>query len=244
MWTRHEARPTTYGDIQFRSGLEAAVAREFDRLGVEWAYEEPVDGVRYLPDFTIYYAPEDLDLPRWVEVKPADLLYSVRDHFGAPERFDDDLTFRCSSDDLKAAGIEEIWKPKKLAELVGEGVLVVSKIARNRSLSVSMWTNVVVLSRSHPCVNHRQVELEQERAEEQERRRIAYQRQREQQEAADRKYVDGLIVLAKEFGRPARYGGWCVACHRQRDAEQLVILHNSDYGTRGGWLALCREHLT
>ena len=53
MWTRHEARPTTYEGTEFRSALEAAVAQEFDRLGVTWAYEEPVEGIRYLPDFTI-----------------------------------------------------------------------------------------------------------------------------------------------------------------------------------------------
>lgn len=49
-----QAIPTNYNGIEFRSRLEANVARCFDACGVTWAYEqEGIDlgGVWYLPDF-------------------------------------------------------------------------------------------------------------------------------------------------------------------------------------------------
>lgn len=50
-----KAIPTKYGDITFRSKLEAEWARFFDSIYLRWAYEvegyELPDGTWYLPDF-------------------------------------------------------------------------------------------------------------------------------------------------------------------------------------------------
>jgi hypothetical protein len=51
---RLRAIPTRYGDVEFRSKLEANVAACLDAAGVEWSYEQEgydLAGVWYLPDF-------------------------------------------------------------------------------------------------------------------------------------------------------------------------------------------------
>lgn len=62
-----EAKPTQYGDITFRSALEATWAHTLDRLGVRWEYEPEMitlpSGVNYLPDFRLP------DIGAWLEVK-------------------------------------------------------------------------------------------------------------------------------------------------------------------------------
>jgi hypothetical protein len=236
MWTRHEARPTTYEGTDFRSALEAAVAVELDKMGVKWAYEVGVDGVNYLPDFTILDAPDDLLLPRWVEVKPSELLYAVRDHFGVEARFVGERWFNCSSDDIKTAGLEEIWKPKKLSEHVAAEVLVVSQIARNRTLSIEMWPAGIVLSRDQPCVNWRQVTAEREAEHRQRERAEQYERERQQRQK-EQAFV--LVEMAKSFGRPAQYDGWCQVCGIQKKAPLLVVVMIDER-----WRAVCKAHLT
>jgi hypothetical protein len=57
------AIPTRYGDVMFRSRLEARYACWFDQCGVAWAYE-PFDLDGYIPDFAIGGT-------ALVEVKPA-----------------------------------------------------------------------------------------------------------------------------------------------------------------------------
>lgn len=62
-----QAIPTKYGDIQFKSRLEARWAVFMDALGVEWKYE--YEGFQlpsgwYLPDF---YLPK---WNAWLEIKP------------------------------------------------------------------------------------------------------------------------------------------------------------------------------
>lgn len=50
-----KAIPTTYRGITFRSKLETSWAKFFDKIGMNWAYEEEgyelPDGTWYLPDF-------------------------------------------------------------------------------------------------------------------------------------------------------------------------------------------------
>lgn len=62
---------TSYGDVLFRSRLEARWAVFFDLLGVKWLYEPEgfvlPSGARYLPDFFL----PDLDI--WAEIKPRDV---------------------------------------------------------------------------------------------------------------------------------------------------------------------------
>lgn len=255
MWVRDASKPTRYGDITFRSALEAKVAEQLDALCVKWHYEleshkavawfagsyqpdpKPVPG--YLPDFTIEDASEDLELPLWVEVKPAELLYAVRDHLGCPERFDNDVEHPISGAELYRANLTEIWKPKRLAEIYGRDVLVVHQINRNRTLSILMRTDGLVLSRRHPAVNFRQVVADADRVEREARRRA-------EQEAAAAEYqkkraaqVAEWVEHVRENGRPARFAGRCLACGVTRVAAELLIARCSD----GGWGALCASHL-
>ena len=75
----------------FRSHLEVLVAQELDEHGVNWDYERFVTlpngpQVRYLPDFTINSANPALQLPQWVEAKPQQFLYDLRDLLGVTRR--------------------------------------------------------------------------------------------------------------------------------------------------------------
>jgi hypothetical protein len=173
-----------------------------------------------------------------VEVKPAELLYAVRDHFGLGERFEDDEWFDCSADDLQSAGIEEIWKPKRLVEHTGGEVLVVSKIARNRTLSVEMHPGGVVLSRLHPCVNWRQITHDREAAQRQRDREAEWARERRSRELAEAEWRSQVLLAVKDRGRPARYGGWCVLCGAHLEPEHLMIVRVEET-----WRPVCRSHV-
>ena len=67
-----KAIETSYKGYKFRSRLEARYALFFDTLGIKWEYEpegfELPGGVRYLPDFKVFYSPAD-DHYFWFEVK-------------------------------------------------------------------------------------------------------------------------------------------------------------------------------
>lgn len=67
-----KAIETRYAGYRFRSRLEARWAVFFQTLGLKWEYEpEGFDlgfGVRYLPDFRVWYP--DHPNPVWFEVKP------------------------------------------------------------------------------------------------------------------------------------------------------------------------------
>jgi hypothetical protein len=64
-----QARSVTYKGARFRSTEEARWAAFFNRLGILFEYEKPVEGLYYLPDF--YVPPQDL-VPEaiYFEVKP------------------------------------------------------------------------------------------------------------------------------------------------------------------------------
>jgi hypothetical protein len=244
IWKRNEAQPTRYNGALFRSYLEAKVAEELDRLGVAWEYECDAhhaliwpEELPYLPDFTIVAPlPDDLDLPTWVEVKPADLLFALRDHIGIPERFDGIHREEITAQEIHDAGIEEIWKPKRLAELSGRDALVVYQINRTRSLSILMTPTFIELSKSHPLVNHKKVVADQERAErEAQCRADAAQRQAEWEQQRQLELAKA-IEYARDYGRPARYDGSCL-CGRQQPAEAIVV-----FQADGRWVAICRAH--
>ena len=69
-----KAIETKYKGYRFRSRLEARWAIFFDSLGQRWDYElegfEFENGVKYLPDFKIYWSSEGND-GYWIEVKGA-----------------------------------------------------------------------------------------------------------------------------------------------------------------------------
>lgn len=85
-----KAHPTRYGDVVFRSRLEATWAAFFDLAGWKWSYE-PIDlsieGVCWTPDFLVSFpcghseCPETHEL--YVEVKPATSIDEFADHIAA-----------------------------------------------------------------------------------------------------------------------------------------------------------------
>lgn len=240
MWHRNQAKAVMYNGITFRSALEAKVAEELDALGVWWEYERRTPFTeRYLPDFTIIEASPELALPQWVEVKPPELLYAVRDHLNVPEHFDVDQWRWCKARDLAAAQLTEIPKPKRLAEVAGEAVLVVSAMNRNRTLSLTMQGDGIVFSKSHPAVNWKQVLHARRREAEQEawRQRNEEWLHQRAQDAAERRR--GNLAWARSVSsRPAKFEGICIVCLTQRSADDLRIGNHA-----GRWLAFCSVHL-
>jgi len=243
MWHRNEARPTRYGDIMFKSALEAKVAEELDDFRVIWEYEKKADEtpeLGYLPDFTIVQAWDDLELPQWIEVKPADLLYAIRDKAGLDEHFTGSFTFGLTAADLLDAGFPEAAKPKALAERSGLGVLITAKLNRSRTISVLAAPDHIVISREHPAVCWQSVVKERER----QLRQAQYAAEAEQREAeraareADRWNL--VVQTARTDGRPARFSGRCWACGQEEVAAELLIFRTDD----DRWASCCRTHLT
>ena len=194
----------------FRSHLEVLVARELDEHQVKWDYERPVQlanqqPLRYLPDFTINSAASELELPRWVEAKPQDFLYSLRDLLGITrkhgDRFAGVITYEnIKAKDLQDMLVQELWKPKRLAELTGESVLVIGTVGATSSLSVEMCANSIRFSRQHPFVNWIGIQKARERerkrlqweAEAAERRQAWLQQQEQQQRIGARRVEEAL----------------------------------------------------
>lgn len=217
----------------FRSQLEIKVASELDHQGVKWEFESPAvlpDGriPRYLPDFTIRQAREELDLPLWLECKPQEFLYSLRDLLGITrqygERFAGDIACRnVSSEHLKSLYVAELWKPKMLAELTGESVLIVGTVGGTSSLSVQMTKDEIKFSRSHPFVNWIGIKKAKERKERELRWKAeAEQRQRQWQldklereaEFLERKKIIYQRALKAKHLGPTKFDKHCCACEQ------------------------------
>ena len=66
-----KSHPTEYAGHTFRSRLEATWAAFFDLCGISWSYE-PIDLNGWVPDFALW-----LDVPVYVEVKPAPLVRDI-----------------------------------------------------------------------------------------------------------------------------------------------------------------------
>ncbi len=215
----------------FRSQLEVKVAAELDHQSVRWEYERPVqlaDGrsPRYLPDFTITAAPSELKLPHWLECKPQEFLYALRDVLGVTrkhgDRFQGEVVLPgVTAQDLRELLIEELWKPKRLAELTGEPVLVLGTVGAISSLSVEMRPDGILFSRSQPFVNWlgiqkakerelKRLQWETEAAERQqrweqeiERRRVLFDRNRS---------IDLFEALRGRHCGPTKWAKLCCGC--------------------------------
>lgn len=239
MWNRDDTQPTTYNDVRFRSGLEARVAEVLDDFGVLWLYEEPSGyPVSYLPDFTIIQATTDLELPQWVEVKPADMLYALRDRAGLPERFEEPFRLSLTSANLLDSGFQEAAKPKALAEASGQSVLVVSALNRHRTIAALVAPDHVILTRSHPAVCWRQVLKDADRERERQQWVAEAERRRVEREVEDAGRRMAIVDHARTNGRPARFDGACWICHEVKAAVDLVVFHNGER-----WGGACRDHL-
>lgn len=253
--------------IQFRSALEEKVAQELDRLEVEWAYERQVvlpDGSSpyYLPDFTILDVPSsgiDLQLPKWVEAKPMQFLYDVRDMSGVTRRYSDKFT-----DDVPVRGVDsavlrgwgsELWKQKMLAEVTGEPVLVVGCVGAVSSLSILCTDRELVMSRRHPFVNQVGVERERQRAERDEQRQIeqrkwqhhreqlqrqADERQRERDQA-DATHRHRLMEYIKRQPKSRRngYDQSCQNCAAVVQAQHGWLYSVPLTNSTNRWVVIC-----
>lgn len=247
-WMRNEAKPVTKWGIPFKSTSEVNVAVALDDLGIDWGYEMPLDeDIRYLPDFTIHTAHEDFQCPKWIEVKPAELIYAARDYFNVPERFDDDIRVSATLEDFRNINPDmELCKPKYLAELSEQSVLVVYKINASSSLSIEMQPGGAVFSKSHPLVNWKGVlkKREQEEARRrwdqinQQRQIERVNRQREEAAADQERAAQVVRRFSALDHRRAKFSGSCCVCRCRREAEYLRIAK-----VNGTWLACCSEHI-
>ena len=216
---------------EFRSQLEVLVASELTACGVDWSYESPVilrDGRRcpYLPDFLINKANADLELPKWIECKPQQFLYDLRDTLDLTRRYGDKFNTPielegCNAQELKNLEVQEIWKPKRLAELTGESVLVVGGVGRVQTLTIQMNAESITFSRTNPFVNWKGVEQQKERAaRDAQYREQAAQRQAEYEAAAEARKLKQIqrrtnLLLHVRQAKPRgsnRYESQCCDC--------------------------------
>jgi hypothetical protein len=204
------------------------VAQELDEHKVNWDYERPVvlpsgPKLRYLPDFTINSADEALKLPRWVEAKPQQFLYDLRDVLGVTrrhgERFSGEIQHEnVTAKDLQNLLVQELWKPKRLAELAGESVLVVGTVGGTSSLSIEMCADSIRFSRNHPFVNWLSLQKTKERqrkqlqyeAEAAERQRLWKQQQELNRQAMKRQVHETLQF--KHLGS-TKWSKGCFGCN-------------------------------
>lgn len=196
----------------FRSHLEVLVASELDEHGVNWDYERRVvlptgAEIRYLPDFTINSAAPALQLPRWVEAKPQQFLYDLRDLLGITrrhgERFSGEILHESvTAKDLQDMLMQELWKPKRLAELSGESVLIVGTVGGTACLSIEMCADSIRFSRSHPFVNW----LGIQKAKERERKRLEWETQAaERQRVWQEQQEQQCLAMARQLRETLRF---------------------------------------
>lgn len=258
----------THDQHGYRSSTERHVAEELERLNVEFGYEEawinPHTGtsVSYLPDFTIRASSQagELQLPNWVEVKPQQMLYDLFEDLGLKRQKGDRFTepfgvADITSQKLRDRHFDELYKPKRLAEMSGESVLVVGTVRATARLSVEMQPDLIVFSRSHPFVNQQgiEAELEKERRraenearwqayEQQRAARLASQQAAQQHRASERcRAVIGASVLSIT----PRFGSSCYACNAPGSDGTVHHCRTRDGAMR--WLRICikcqMEHL-
>lgn len=246
--------------VNFRSRLETEVAAELDTHNIHWAYEQPVilpDGhsPRYLPDFTIDPLPFDspFDLPHWVEAKPQQFLYDLRDTLGvtrrAGDKFSGEVAVRnVDHKRLQGAHIEELWKPKYLAELTDEAVLLVGGVGGTSRLSVEMRKDEIVFRRDHPFVNwpghQRTLERAEQRAESKARQAewAATRAKAETDALAERQQRQHDLVAAARATTSSgttRYPAHCLNCNTSIavGSGSLRSVRFSDNSSR--WYVLC-----
>jgi len=239
IFVRNEAQPSTWNGTTFRSVTERNVAQELTKLGVRYSYEPEVfRELRYLPDFRIESTPDpEMGQARWIEVKPAQAIYAVRDHFGLPERFSEPSARRMAAEDL-AEVAPELMKPKALAEHTGDAVLVASAVNRNSTVALVMYEQFIEVTRSYPLVNWQQVVRDRERAERHRRWRLEQERRDAERAAENQRIAQhnlGQILRADRI--QAKYPGVCCVCQQRRPAESLVVAR---IGER--WIPCCNSH--
>jgi len=252
----------------FRSRLEQDIADEMDALDIAWQYERPVvlpDGksLRYLPDFLIGEHNEwqhDGPLPQWIEGKPQQFIYDLRDSLGVTRRYGDRFSGTISipdvtSDQLRERHIDELWKPKKLAEITGQTVLVIGGVGGTSRLSCEMHPDAITFSRDNWIVNHKGLELRRERdRRHEESQRIAAEwttRRDEQQRALDGQRAiaesqrqqartsDLRLILAHPVTGHNRHAGRCPGCEAHVEPGDGNLRNTPLVGGGSRWFVIC-----
>lgn len=255
---------------KFRSRLEQDIADELDAMGLDWQYEQPVvlpDGTspRYLPDFLIVGIAEDVrfdpdrPVPRWIEGKPQQFIYDLRDSLGVTRQYGDRFAGRIdvpiSSDEIKGRHIEELWKPKRLAELTGQTVLVIGGVGGINRLTVEMHAHGVIFDRSNWIANYKGHQQRLERAEARWRReqeaaewRAYHERQQAEraaraaeQEAERRMERERQLKVILSFPAAGanRYPGACVGCGSHLGAMRGNLRCVALTGGGSRWFVVC-----
>lgn len=241
---------------KFRSQLEARVAQEMNSLGVSWDYERRVSlpgggSIPYLPDFFILSSPVELELPRWVECKPQEFLYELRGAMGIDRAYGDKFknsiaVLGVDSKSLLGLGFKELAKPKRLAELSGECVLVIGRVGAYESLSVEMSPERIIFSRSHPFVNQVGIKKAKER---EERFRQAQERANSYrlQEASLRRTsrIRNRLMVAKIINQNAhgknKYAGRCSGCNMHLGAGKGFLFHACVDSSSKQFYVVCQD---
>jgi hypothetical protein len=246
MWTRDATKAVVEDGHKYDSTLEYNVKVGLERMdlvmGRDFGHHHRVQGVKYYePDFTIYRAPEEFEFPAYIEVKPADALYELRDHFGLPERFTTVEEFWMTEAMLNEV-VDELWKPKRLAEQTGCEVLVTSKVNGNSTLSAILGPETVTLNRLHPGVNwpgHKdrvKRQLDDIYWANKNAERVAQQRAEEAQRIRHLREFFAAVGLVD-----ALYPGTCWECDQWR--EPVDLYRAARKTDDGRWALTCREHV-
>ena len=237
-----------YGEYVMRSKLEVNMALTLTEFGVAWDYERPTgQELPYRPDFTILGTPNHLGLgqgaARWIEVKPQEMLYALRDHCKVEELFPigEQRHVTITAFDLSEAGVEELWKPKRLAELTDEQVLICAAANRSHTLSVLATPTELIFDRDHPFVCAKGHAKRVERDLQRKAWREQYERERAEREAIDvARAADRLKALSHIATTwresKARYAGRCESCRDEFLPEHLTLMRGP---MAQQWAPLC-----
>jgi hypothetical protein len=197
----------THEPGEYRSHLEQQIADELALHGIDATYELPVEwppGVNppYLPDFYIHpeqvafnaLSPDPLSLPRWIEAKPQPMIEHLRDRLGVTRRFGAFFDGTVDVPDVDAAMLRdkyemsELWKPKRLAEIMGEPVWVVGIVGATNRLSATMLPDRILFHRDNWFVNWPGYKRRMEREEARQRAEIERAAWQERRDEYERQY--------------------------------------------------------
>lgn len=241
------------GGNGYRSSLEARCAEALRTIGLVAEYERKTEfSVHYLPDFTVTGQMESEEAAvayavkmeayeeagglgrsfQWIEVKPPDFLYRLRDDLGvtrrAGEYFKGAVTVKCTADDFRARAdaeaFRELWKPKKLAEKSGRNVLVVGNAHGTSSLTILMTPDAAIFERNHPVANWKHwtidAERRERRAREEEQRRLELERFKAEKQREHERMISAIRAELPRIPLLVnRYTNRCVFCNELVPAE-------------------------
>lgn len=241
-------------NVDDRSGLEVKVKAELDAHSVKYQYEPKniklLNGrlcKGYWPDFGILSASPELELPPYLEVKPQEFLYDLRNLLGITrrhgEKFSGDLFIDCGFEALQELK-SELWKPLRLAEMTGEDVLCLGTVGGTSSLSITMTPKGLIFRRDHPFVNWTGVLKRKEQDRKSREREIEQQKRLEEQARRRQEFEFQSLLNYKsciQMNMPTQFDQDCMVCGALVTAgEGHLVKHpvrTSSGRTR--WLVCC-----